>query len=261
MTSQDPPLLEMREVSAGYGPGGSQLAVRAVTLAIRPGEIVGLVGESGAGKTTLGNCATGLTPVTRGDIWYRGALASTAGSRPAFPRVHGVQGVYQDPGSALNPRRTVGSLICEVLRVHRMVPRPAVAGRCSDLLAQVGLADGIKGRRPGELSGGMCQRVAIARALAFEPRLLVADEIVSALDASVQAQVINLLAELRERTGVTVLLITHDLAVVNQICDRVVVLHAGEVVESGPTTEVLCRPSHDYTALLIGAVPQLERGA
>jgi peptide/nickel transport system ATP-binding protein len=253
------PLLELREVAACYVP--SRMTVRGVTLGLHRGESVGLVGESGAGKTTLGNCIAGLMPLAAGEIRYDGTLASRAGQRPAFPRVHGVQAVYQDPADALNPRRGVGSLIAEVLRVHRLVPRSEVAGRCSDLLARVGLDPSIKPLRPGELSGGMCQRVAIARALAFEPRVLVADEIVSALDASAQAQVLNLLVELRERTGAAILLITHDLAVVNQSCDRVAVMCDGEIVETGATAEVLARPRHAYTGSLIKALPRLEKSA
>ncbi len=259
-TSAKTPLLELREVSAGYGKP-VQLAVRAVTLDIQPGESVGLVGESGSGKTTLGNCIVGLMPLAAGEISYDGRLASGARTRPAFPRVRGVQTVYQDPNSALNPRRSVGSLINEVLLVHRMVPRAEVGDRCTDLLARVGLSASIKSRRPRELSGGMCQRVAIARALAFEPRILVADEIVSALDASVQAQVLNLLVELRAQTGIALLLITHDLAVVNQACDRVVVMHDGEAVEAGPTAEVLRQPRHAYTVSLLEAIPQIEKSA
>jgi peptide/nickel transport system ATP-binding protein len=250
------PLLQLRGVSARYTP--SQLAVREVTLGIDGGESVGLVGESGSGKTTLGNCAAGLMPLAAGEIRYQGALVSRPGGRLAFPRVRGVQIVYQDPYSALNPHRSIGSLISEVLRVHRLVPRSAVAGRCADLLARVGLDASLKPLRPRDLSGGMRQRVAIARALAFEPRILVADEIVSALDASVQAQVLNLLAGLRERTGIAILLITHDLAVVNQSCDRVAVMHDGEIVETGPTTDVLARPRHAHTGSLIKAVPRLE---
>jgi peptide/nickel transport system ATP-binding protein len=235
------------------------MAVRHVSLAVQPGESVGLVGESGSGKTTLGNCIVGLMPLAEGEIRYEGRQASIPRQRPAFPRVQGVQTVYQDPNSALNPRRSIGSLINEVLVVHRMVPRAQVAERCSELLNQVGLSSSIKARRPRELSGGMCQRVAIARALAFEPRILVADEIVSALDASVQAQVLNLLVELRARTGIAILLITHDLAVVNQACDRVAVMHDGEIVETGPTAGVLRRPQHSYTVSLLEAVPHIEK--
>jgi ABC-type glutathione transport system ATPase component len=251
------PLLELREVSACYVP--SRMTVRGVTLVLHSGESVGLVGESGSGKTTLGNCIAGLMPLAAGEIRYDGTLASSAGRRPVFPRVRGVQAVYQDPYSALNPRRSVGSLITEVLRVHRLVLRSEVAGHCSDLLARVGLDASVKPLRPGELSGGMCQRVAIARALAFEPRILVADEIVSALDASVQAQVLNLLVELRQRTGIAILLITHDLAVVNQSCDRVAVMRDGEIVETGATADVLARPQHAYTGSLINALPRLEK--
>jgi peptide/nickel transport system ATP-binding protein len=251
-----PPLLRLRGVSARYTP--SQLAVREVTLDLNRGESVGLVGESGSGKTTLGNCIAGLMPLAAGEIRYQGTPVSRPGGRLTFPRVRGVQIVYQDPQEALNPHRSVGSLISEVLRVHGLVPRSAVSARCSELLARVGLDASVKPLRPRYLSGGMCQRVAIARALAFEPRVLVADEIVSALDASVQAQVLNLLAELRERTGIAILLITHDLAVVNQSCDRVAVMHDGEIVETGPVTDVLTRPRHPYTGSLIRAVPRLE---
>jgi peptide/nickel transport system ATP-binding protein len=270
------PLLELKGVCATYDrvphsrsrglggggvrrPGEPVMAVRDASLAIQRGESVGVVGESGSGKTTLGNCAVGLMPLAAGEILYEGRPASVAGRRPAFPRVRGVQVVYQDPHSALNPRRRIGSLINEVLLVHRMVPRPKVAERCSELLDQVGLSSSIKSRRPRELSGGMCQRVAIARALAFEPRLLVADEIVSALDASVQAQVLNLLVELRAHTGIAIMLITHDLAVVNQDCDRVVVMHDGEIVETGATADVLRRPQHSYTISLLEAVPHIEK--
>lgn len=272
------PLLQVRNVSVSYGvrrarrtrltrparrapgePPEQVTAVRDVSLSIEAGSIVGLVGESGSGKTTLGHCVVGLMPVTAGEIRYAGTLASSPQYRPTFPRVRGVQIVYQDPNSALNPRRAIGSLIREVLRVHRLVPRSQMTGRCTELLSQVGLPDTVAARRGRELSGGMCQRVAIARSLAFEPRLLVADEIVSALDASVQAQVLNLLADLRDRTGVAILLITHDLAVVNQVCDRVLVMHRGELVETGATEEVLRRPAHAYTQSLLRSVPQIER--
>lgn len=235
------------------------MAVQNVSMSIDRGSIAGLVGESGSGKTTLGHCVVGLMRVAAGEIHYGGALASSPQHRPSFPRVRGVQIVYQDPNSALNPRRTVGSLIREVLQVHRLVPRGQKADRCAELLEQVGLPGSVASRRARELSGGMCQRVAIARSLAFEPRLLVADEIVSALDASVQAQVLNLLADLRARTGVAILLITHDLAVVNQVCDQVLVMHRGRLVEAGSTQEVLRSPAHRYTESLLQAVPQIER--
>ena len=274
----DRPVLELQDVCAQYGTRKTRrwtsprrqdsqaqqapeavMAVRNVSLSVERGTIAGLVGESGSGKTTLGHCVVGLMRVAAGEIYYEGALASSPHQRPVFPRVRGVQIVYQDPNSALNPRRTVGSLIREVLHVHRLVPRSQMANRCTELLGQVGLPASVASSRARELSGGMCQRVAIARSLAFEPRLLVADEIISALDASVQAQVLNLLADLRARTGVAILLITHDLAVVNQVCDQVLVMHRGQLVETGPTQEVLRSPAHSYTESLLQAVPQIER--
>ena len=174
-----------------------------------------------------------------------------------MPRVNGVQMVYQDPYSALNPKRAVGSTLREILTVHKLCPRPAVKDRAVELLESVGLSSDVLTRRPRSLSGGMCQRVAIARALAFQPTVLVADEVVSALDASVQAQVLNLIADTRENAGLSVVFVTHDLAVVNQVCDRVVVLHRGVIVESGTPEAILSNPSDPYTRSLIDAVPEL----
>jgi ABC-type glutathione transport system ATPase component len=230
-----------------------------VSLSIRAGECLGLVGQSGSGKSTLGNCIAGLLPIETGEVRYRENVVASAGTIARLPRVRGVQVVYQDPYSALNPRRTVGSVLREILLVHRLTTRAGVHARCVELVEQVGLDAGVLSRRPRELSGGICQRVAITRALAFEPELLIADEVVSALDASIQAQVLNLLADLRDRTGVSMLFITHDLAVVNQLADRVVVLHEGRVVEEGETGSVLRAPQHSYTRSLLAAVPSLER--
>jgi ABC-type glutathione transport system ATPase component len=251
-------LLELQDVSASYG---RREAVRQATLAMDRGEIVGLVGESGSGKTTLGNCVTGLMRLTAGEIWFAGKLVSRAGMRPRVPWAPGgVQGIYQDPASALNPRLSVGGLIDEVLRVHRVVRRSEVSARRTQLLDQVGLSPSIRKRRARELSGGQCQRVAIARALALNPGVLVADEIVSSLDASVQAQVLNLLTVLSAAAGIAVLLITHDLAVVRQVCDRVAVMHDGQLVETGPADAVLSRPEHEYTIALLDALPRLQGG-
>ncbi len=261
-------------MSAGYGSGrkarkllpGWGLLDKApppvlhdVSLDIRAGECLGLVGQSGSGKSTLGNCIAGLLPIDAGEIRYHGYTVAESGATATMPRLRGVQVVYQDPYSALNPRRTVGSILREILLVHHLATRATVQARCHELMDQVGLDAGVLARRPRELSGGICQRVAITRALAFEPELLIADEVVSALDASVQAQVLNLLADLRDRTGVSMLFVTHDLAVVNQLADRVVVLHEGRVVEEGATRTVLGSPQHAYTRSLIAAVPRLER--
>ncbi len=226
-----------------------------VDLSISPGEILGIVGQSGSGKTTLANCLTGLMPIASGTIEFEGDPLVLHRSRAAPPRVRGVQMAYQDPYSTLNPRRTIGSILTEILHVHRLCPRSQIRRRCMQLLSLVGLAEDVLARRPGELSGGMRQRVAIARALALEPRVLVADEIVSALDASVQAQVLNLVLDLRDSTGIAVAFVTHDLAVVSQVCDRVMVMRDGQVVEQGETRSVLDSPSHEYTRLLVASVP------
>lgn len=263
----EPPILDVRAVSADYGSSGRRrrpasdpdhgFALRDISFTIPRGESVGLVGESGSGKTTLGNCIAGLLRVSSGEIRYNNRLVSSPEHKPRLPRVHGVQVVYQDPFSALNPRRSVGSILREILLVHKMCDRKQASERSKTLLRQVGLDSRVLKSRPRALSGGMCQRVAIARALAFEPELLIADEVVSALDASVQAQVLNLLADLRETMGLSLLFISHDLAVVNQLCGRVAVMHGGRIVEIGMTSEVLRSPKDQYTRELLRAIPQI----
>ena len=269
-------ILELNGVSAYYGkvgrrgpgrfaarrrsPGSSGAPLPAladVHLTVRPGESLGIVGESGSGKTTLGKCVVGLMPISAGQILFRGQVVGRPGRVADVPRVNGVQMVYQDPYSALNPKRTVGSTLREILTVHKLCARSQAQQRSAELLESVGLSADVLKRRPRSLSGGMCQRVAIARALAFGPTVLVADEVVSALDASVQAQVLNLIADTRETAGLSVIFITHDLAVVNQVCDRVIVLNRGAVVESGKHGDILIRPSDPYTRSLIDAVPEL----
>jgi len=273
--ADSPAILELSGVSAHYGkvgrrgpgrpagrrrsPGsGDPLpALADVHLTVHTGESLGIVGESGSGKTTLGKCVVGLMPISAGQILFRGQVVGGPGRAADVPRVNGVQMVYQDPYSALNPKRTVGSTLREILTVHKLCARPQAHERSAELLESVGLSADILKRRPRSLSGGMCQRVAIARALAFGPAVLVADEVVSALDASVQAQVLNLIADTREAAGLSVIFITHDLAVVNQVCDRVIVLNRGAVVESGNTEDILNTPSDPYTRSLIDAVPEL----
>ncbi|MBB2914633.1 ABC-type glutathione transport system ATPase component [Streptosporangium becharense] len=220
---------------------GAFTAVDDVTLEIPPGAIVGLVGESGSGKSTLARAVAGLVPYTGG---------ITGGD----PRR--IQMVFQDPYASLDPRMTVGASVAEGLRV----PRAARRAEVERLLSLVSLPAALAGRYPRELSGGQRQRVAIARALGAEPQLLVADEITSALDVSVQGAVLNLIRSLRADLGLSMLFISHNLAVVRYVSDVVAVMHRGRLVETGPTEELVKAPRDDYTRALIEAVPRLGRG-
>ncbi|MGI8702599.1 MAG: dipeptide ABC transporter ATP-binding protein [Nocardioidaceae bacterium] len=246
---------------SGRRAGRTVQALAGVSLDIGAGESVGLVGESGSGKTTLGRCLVGLETPTAGEIVIDGVDASTFNGLTADERTHlrrTVQMIFQDPYQSLNPARTVDFAITEALwaRRRRDGTSHRVEARTGELLERVGLPATYGARRPVALSGGERQRVAIARALAMEPRLLVCDEPVSALDVSVQAQVLNLLNRLRQELGIAYLFISHDLAVVRQVVDRVYVLYRGQVVESGPTNEVLDSPTHAYTARLVASIPR-----
>ena len=244
----------LRKVFANRG-GRPTEALRGVSLEVGQGESVGLVGESGSGKTTLARCVVGLEAPTAGSISVAGV---EAGNRSALHRR--VQMVFQDPYSSLDPRQTVGSAIAEVLKVNGC-ERHRVAPRVAELFAEVGLPPSYERRLPSTLSGGERQRVAIARALAVNPSLVVCDEPVSALDVSVQAQVLNLFARLRERLGLSYLFITHDLAVVRQVVDRVYVCLRGEIVEQGAVEAVLDNPQHEYTRRLIDSIPGTSEAA
>jgi peptide/nickel transport system ATP-binding protein len=259
-----PALLEAREVVKRFGdgrPGRRRVqALAGVSLEVAAGESVGLVGESGAGKTTLARCLLGLERPSAGAIVIDGIDAGDwatlgPGERERLRRT--VQMVFQDPASTLNPARTVRATLSEALAMGG--PRSRDRRReVARLLERVGLPASYAARKPAALSGGERQRVAVARALAVGPRVLVCDEPVSALDVSVQAQILNLLADVRRELGVALLLIAHDLAVVRQVTERVYVLRRGEVVESGPTDEVLDRPRHPYTRSLIEATPRAD---
>jgi oligopeptide/dipeptide ABC transporter ATP-binding protein len=232
-------------------------AVDGVDLEIERGEVLGLVGESGCGKSTLGRCLVGLYEPTAGEIRFDGVTLPARRNRPTRRRM---QMVFQDPYSSLNPRMTVRQTLSELLRVHRVVPRDQVDARCRELLDLVGLGPRSLDAYPRQFSGGQRQRVSIARALALEPDLLVADEPVSALDVSVQATVLNLLDNLRELLGLTVLFIAHNMAVVRHVCDRVSVMYLGRIVETARTADLFADPQHPYTRGLLSAVPRLTPG-
>jgi len=226
-----------------------------VSFTIRKGEVLGLVGESGSGKTTVGRMVMGLTPPTAGAIVFDGQDIAGLNRAAMLPYRQRIQMVFQDPFASLNPRRKVGDLIAEGMEIHRIGTRADQRAEVARLLDIVGLPADSADRFPHEFSGGQRQRIGIARALAVRPDMLVADEPVSALDVSVQAQVLNLLQELKEKLDLTVLFISHDLAVVEHFCDRVAVMYLGRLMELAPRDSLFARPRHPYTEALLSAAP------
>src|SRR6266702_8489710 len=261
----DVPIIETRDVtrhfSVRHGPVGrgraTLKAVDGVSLAIRRGETLALVGETGSGKTTFGRLLLGLYKPTGGDILFRGAsMLDPRGETARSARRH-IQGVFQDPYSSLNPTMTVGQSLTEVLKVHKIVDRKERGQTVSELMRTVGLSPAQAARRPQAFSGGERQRIGIARALAARPEVIIADEPLSALDVSIQAQVLNLLIDLQEQQRLTYLFVTHDLDVAKHISQRTAVMYLGRVVEYAPTAEIFAEPLHPYTQALVKAAPRV----
>ena len=248
-------LLSVRDLSVAFPSArGMVRAVNGVSLAVAPGETVALVGESGCGKSSLGKAIMRLVPVAAGTVSVEGTDITALGPRALRPFRPRVQMIFQDPYSSLNPRHTIGEIIAQPLVVAGR-PRVEIRERVAAVMARVGLAADAASRYPHEFSGGQRQRVGIARALVLNPKVVICDEPVSALDVSVRAQVINLLQDLQQEFGVAYLFISHDLSVVEHVADRVLVMYLGRVVESGPTAEIFSRPAHPYTRALIAAAP------
>ncbi|MEE3257983.1 MAG: oligopeptide/dipeptide ABC transporter ATP-binding protein [Candidatus Latescibacterota bacterium] len=261
--SETAPLIEVRGLkkhfpvrSGVWGRVQAQVkAVDGVDLAIYPGETLGVVGESGCGKTTLGRLMLRLLEATEGQVLFEGVDLLRLGKEELRSRRRSMQIIFQDPYSSLNPRMTVGGIIGEALKVHRLAGRDELPERVGKLLEMVGLPPNYARRYPHEFSGGQRQRIGIARALAVSPRFIVADEPVSALDVSIQAQIINLLQDLQCDLGLTYMFIAHDLSVVRHISDRVAVMYLGRVVEIAQRAALYEQPSHPYTRALLSAVP------
>ncbi|MFO1133381.1 MAG: dipeptide ABC transporter ATP-binding protein [Hyphomicrobiales bacterium] len=257
------PLLEVIDVAKRFTVGTrfsrqGQRTVHAldgVSLTVMPGETLGLVGESGCGKSTLGRCITRLYDLTSGTLRFSGIDISSLSQRQMRPMRRRIQMVFQDPYASLNPRRRVRDLVAEPLRVHTSMSEPDITRRVAELLDIVGLKPDHAMRFPHEFSGGQRQRIGIARAIALNPELIVLDEPVSALDVSVQAQIVNLLADLQERLNLTYIFIAHDLSVVRQVSTRIAVMYLGSIVEMGAADDIFSRPAHPYTQALISAVP------
>ena len=255
-------LLEINNLHVRFnaGHGHEVRAVNGVSLAVERGESVGLVGESGCGKSTLGNAVLRLVSVQAGAIRFEDKDVLTLARRDLFRYRRRAQMIFQDPYGSLNPRLSVGAAIEECLAVHRLGGREERKRRVRDLLQTVGLEPEYAGRYPHEFSGGQRQRVGIARALALNPVFVVADEPVSALDVSVQAQILNLMKDLQQARGLAYLFIAHDLAVVRYMCDRVLVMYFGRIVEAAGVDALFACPSHPYTRALLSAVPDVEKG-
>lgn len=251
-------LLECTDVVVGFPNKrgkGVFYAVQKASLTVGPGEVVGLVGESGSGKSTLARVIVGLQPIDSGRVVFDGRLL---GNRRSLADRSEIQMVFQDPYGSLDPRMSIGSTLSEMVRRHSPLRGGEVRARCLELLEMVQLPKAVLDSRPAGMSGGQRQRVAIARALSANPRLLVADEAVAALDVSIQAGIVNLLADLRQDVGLSILFISHDLSIVRTLCDRVSVIHRGEIVEEQPCADLFEQPRNPYTQALLRAIPRIH---
>ena len=260
------PLLEVRNLKTHFNIGrawplgGGAVALKAVdgvSYEIRPGEVLSLVGESGCGKSTVGRTLTRLESATSGQALLDGQDILALSQNEFRPLRSKIQMIFQDPFASLNPRLTIEQTLAEPLRIHGLASnREEARARISDILIQVGLDPKVMSRYPHEFSGGQRQRIGIARVMILAPRQVIADEPVSALDVSIQAQVLNLIKEIQRDSGVAMLFISHDLGVVRHISDRVAVMYLGRIVETGPKAEIFSNPSHPYTRLLLGSIPR-----
>jgi oligopeptide/dipeptide ABC transporter ATP-binding protein len=256
-------LLQLQDVDVSYRRRGVE-PVRAVigaNLSIAAGEIVGLVGESGCGKSTLGRAAVGLLPLAGGEIRFDGRIVKPLHRRARPTSMRSLQMIFQDPYASLNPRRRIGEQIADAVKLGAGQRVSGSRSKATSALERVGLSADVSKRFPHEFSGGQCQRIAVARVLAAQPSCIVADEPISALDASAQAQIANLLAEIARESGLGMLFISHDLSVVRRVASTTVVMYLGRIVESGPTEQLWERPAHPYTEALIKAIPRLGSGA
>ncbi|OHV79268.1 ABC transporter ATP-binding protein [Rhizobium sp. LCM 4573] len=270
-----PPMIEARNVSRRFGakpdlatkialklrlakPPSTVHALDNVSLSIRKGEVVGLVGESGCGKSTLGRVIAGILEPSEGQIIWRGKHRNSLSPKERHAAALATQMIFQNPMAALNPRMTIEDIVSEAPRAHGLIPKGGRRDYVDRYLRLAGFDPVLKGRYPHQFSGGQRQRVNIARALAVQPDFLVCDESVAALDVSIQAQVINLFMELRERLDLTYLFVSHDLGVVEHISDRVAIMYLGRIVEEAPVEEVFRRPNHPYTQALLSEIPRIE---